>query len=72
LDLYFELASADPDKKFKSWQSENGQYGVAAGCEKSNDDCKQFKEAFGGDNVNKVAREGCERFSCQKCKQQNK
>ena len=64
-----ELASADPDRKFKAWETEDGQFGVSAGCEKANDDCKQFKEATGGDNVNKFARESCESFSGQKCKQ---
>ena len=67
-----QLASADPDRKFKSWVSEDGQFGVSAGCEKTNDDCKQFKEAHGGDNVNKVAKESCESGSGQKCKQQPK
>ena len=40
---YSELASADPDRKFKFWQSEDGQYGASFGCEKANDGCKQFK-----------------------------
>ena len=64
-----ELASADPVRKFKAWETEDGQFGVSAGCEKANDDCKQFKEATGGDNVNKFAKESCESGSGQKCKQ---
>ena len=64
-----KLASADPDRKFKFWQSEDGQFGVSAGCEKANGGCKEFKEAFGGDIVNKVAKESCESGSGQKCKQ---
>ena len=68
---YSGLASADPDRKFKAWETEDGQFGVSAGCEKANDDCKQFKEATGGDNVNKFAKEACETGSGQKCKQPN-
>ena len=30
-----ELASADPDRKFKAWETEDGQFGVSAGCEKA-------------------------------------
>ena len=52
-----QLASADPDRKFKSWVTKDKQFGVSACCEEANDDCKQFKEALVGDNVNKGAKE---------------
>ena len=68
---YSGLASADPDRKFKAWETEDGQFGVSAGCEKANDDCKQFKEAHGGDNVNKVAKESCESGSGQSVNSQS-
>lgn len=67
-----QLASADPDRKFKSWVTEDGQFGASTGCDKADGGCKQYKEAFGGDNVNKVAKESCESGSGQKCKQQPK
>jgi hypothetical protein len=65
---YLEQVSADPDRKFKNWEREDGDQ-FSAGCEKADGGCKQFKEAFEGDNVNKVARESCESDSGQKCKQ---
>ena len=63
-----EQVSADPVRKFKFWITEDGKFGVSAGCEKANGGCKEFKEAF-GDNVNKVAKDSSEDGSDQKCKQ---
>ena len=65
---YLEQVSADPVRKFKFWITEDGKFGVSAGCEKAVGGCKEFKEAF-GDNVNKVAKDSCEDGSAQKCKQ---
>jgi hypothetical protein len=63
---YLEV-SADPDIKDKAWT--DGIQTPHAFCEKSDGGCKEHKETYGA-NVNKFARESCERLSGgEKCKQ---
>jgi hypothetical protein len=50
---------ADPNEKFKQYESEDGTFGSGTACSKYGDGCKDFKEEFGS-NLNKAARERCE------------
>lgn len=64
---YLEEVAADPDSKDKAWTG--GTQTPHALCEKADGGCKEHKETFGA-NVNKFARESCERLSGgEKCKQ---
>ena len=57
-------AYADPDGKEKFWAAEDDSAGALVLCSKDDGDCK-------GSNVNKEARELCDRLTDSKCKQVN-
>ena len=66
---YLEQVSADTVRKFKFWITEDGKFGVSAGCEKADGGCKEFKEAFGDDDVKQGKRGSLRKNgSDQKCK----